>query len=51
MAERDFRKIGRFPALNEVELGGDDSLGRAAGFAYAGSLEQKIRFQQERLDL
>jgi hypothetical protein len=21
MAERDFRKIGRFPALNEVELG------------------------------
>jgi hypothetical protein len=51
MAERDFRRIGRFHALDDVELvSRDDCTARTAGFAYAGSLGQKMRFPETRSD-
>jgi hypothetical protein len=47
MAERDFRRIGRFQAVDEVDLvSRDGSRERAAGFAYAGSLGHKMLFPE-----
>jgi hypothetical protein len=51
MAELDFRKIGRFQALDKMELVSRDGFReRAAGFAYAGSSGQKMRFPATQSD-
>lgn len=51
MAERDFRRIGRFQGLDQVELVSRAGFReRAAGFAYAGSSEQKMQFPATQSD-
>ena len=51
MAERDFRRIGRFQGLDKVELVSRAGFReRAAGFACTGSSGQKMRFPETQLD-